>query len=112
MLHNKTIAELLSDPASYADDKPAPQWRNKVLKQHVLPAEIDVVRTSWIKPMVIAVPLVACLLIAVFFYFKIDFSFNLEYATVFSVVLAVVVSILTMSILCHSNKCPYSLSNI
>jgi hypothetical protein len=112
MLHNKTIAELLSDPALYADDKPAPQWRDKVLEQHILPAEITVVRASWIKPMVIAVPLVACLLIAVSFYFKIDFSFGMEYTTVLSVALAIVVSILTMSILCHSKQCPYSLSNI
>lgn len=112
MLHNKTIAELLSDPASYADDKPVPQWQDKVLEQHVLPAELAVVRTRWIKPLGIAVPLVSCLLIALFFYFKIDFSFDLEYATVFSVVLAIVVSILTMSILCHSKKCSYSLNNI
>ncbi len=112
MQHNRTIAELLSDPASYANDKPAPLWRDKVLEQHVLPAEITVSKTPWIKPMVIAVPLVACLLIAMFFYFKIDFSFDMEYATVISVALAIVVSILTMSILCQSKQCPYSLDNI
>ncbi len=112
MLDKKTIAELLSDPASYADDKPVPQWRDLVLEQHVMPAEITVSKTRWIKPLGIVVPLVSCLLTAMFFYLKPDLSFDMKYATAFSVVLAIVVSILTMSILCRSKKCPYSLSNI